>query len=256
MQGTLRNRIKAGDKLLGTFVKLPAPVVVEMLGEVGFDFIIIDLEHSSLDFAQAEMMVTAADAVGMATLIRVPANQEHLVTKALDLGCDGVQVPMVESADQTEIVAQAARYYPDGMRSMSFATRSARFGCISREEHIQQTNANQVVGVQIESLAGVEQADAIAAVEGLDFIFVGPADLSQSMGFPGQSLRPEVTKAIKSVARCAADHSLPTATHALNPEHAEDVIKAGVTVIVYSIDTGFFMQGARKSYEHLKKIIS
>ena len=167
MQGTLRNRIKAGEKLLGTFVKLPAPVVVEMLGEVGFDFVIIDLEHSSLDFAQAEMMVTAADAVGMASLIRVPANQEHLVTKALDLGCDGVQVPMVESADQVKNAAQASRYHPDGMRSMSFATRSARFGCISREEHIQQTNTNQVVGVQIESLAGVEQADAIAAVEGI-----------------------------------------------------------------------------------------
>ena len=85
---------------------------------------------------------------------------------------------------------------------------------------------------------------------------MGPADLSQSMGFPGQSLRPEVTEAIKSVARQAAVHSIPTATHALNPDHAREVVEAGVTVIVYGIDSGFFMQGAKTTSELLKKIIS
>jgi len=255
MQGRLGDRIRAGETLLGTFVKLPAPAVVEMLGEVGFDFVIIDLEHSSLDFAQAEMLATAADAVGMASLIRIPENRRYLVTKALDLGIDGVQVPMVETAEQARSAVLAARYHPLGQRSMSFATRSARFGNIPRDEHIRSTNRNQVVAVQIETLEGVEQAEAIARVEGVDFIFVGPADLSQSMGYPGQSLRPEVTEAIRRVGLAVGDQGTPLATHALNLEHAQEVMETGVRIIVYGIDTSFFIQGVRSSLGRLREMV-
>ena len=255
MIGNLRSKLQGGQLVLGTFVKMPGLCTVEILGELQYDFVVLDMEHSSFGFQQAETMVAAADAVHTASMIRVPDNQEYLLVRALDLGCEGVQVPMIENKADALASVNAARYHPLGQRSISFATRSARYSCIDRQQHIEDSNRDVVVAVQIESWSAVEQAEAIAAVEGVDVLFVGPADLIQSLGIPGQSSDPRVMDGIRIVGLAAQKYGKTLGTHVNKVADVEKVLNHGVTYLVYSTDLGLFVRGAKEGLSELKRAV-
>jgi len=252
MKALLRDRILSAGIVVGTFVKIPALPVIDILATLGYDFVIIDMEHSCIETRDAEGMIATADAAGMGTIIRVPDNQDHIVIKTLDMGCDGVQAPMIENVEDARKLVKASKYHPAGNRSISFATRSARYGTVPRSEYIQSSNANQVVIAQLESWSAVEQADAIAAIDGIDILFVGPADLSQSLGIPGQSADPTVVDGIRRVGEAAARHGKILGTHVIKQEDVRPLVDSGVTYLVYGTDVGFFRNGAQHAIESIR----
>lgn len=176
-----RARLIAKQPLLGTFVKTPHPVVVEILGAAGLDFLVLDGEHAPFDRASIDACLMAARAAGVAVLVRVPDDRPSTILAALDSGAAGVVVPHVTTAEQARALACAVRYVPGG-RGLAGTTRAGRYGMKPLAEHRRDAAAEVVLICQIEDREAVENHAAIATVEGVDALFVGRADLSLSCG--------------------------------------------------------------------------
>lgn len=173
----LREKAAAGFAL-GTFViEYPAPATFQALALAGFDFVVIDMEHSAVDFTALETLIAAGQAAGLAVLVRPWGEDAGLIGKTLDLGANGVMVPHVESAQRARAIAEQARFAPLGSRGFS---PLARFDCL--KEPLRHLNDATYVVVQIEGTRGIANVAEIAAVDGIDAVFVGPYDLALSLG--------------------------------------------------------------------------
>jgi len=169
---------------------------------LGFDFVILDLEHSALTISQLEDLVRAADVVNLATIVRVPENNPTQIQRALDTGASGVQVPGIQSVDELKQAACAARYHPHGSRGLAFSHRAARFGSVNKDQYLEQCNSDTIVVAHVESKEAVEQLSEWTAVPGIDVLFIGPVDLTQSLGIPGAVGDPTVQETIdRAIAR-------------------------------------------------------
>lgn len=194
LDGTLPAMLSSGKRLRGVFNGLPSPAVVEMCGYAGFDFIIIDNEHGSADFCTTEHMLRAARASGIVPVVRC---FERDISRILDMGASAVQVPMVESVEQAQRLADQVRYPPVGRRGSAFSTRAAGFGAFGGAGHTQRSNDGISLIVMVETPQGIAQAGKIAAVAGVDAVFIGPNDLAHAMGFGSDWNAAPVQAAIK-----------------------------------------------------------
>ena len=202
MNSSLKDRVRSGQLMLGSFAFLPSPGMVEVLGRSGLDFIIIDQEHSRKSWELVEDMVRAAQLAGIAPLIRVAWNEEKEISHALETGAAGIVLPFVESADDVRRAAAAVRYAPEGTRGTCTQTRAAGYGSRRRGfiEFAGQSNREVLLIGQIESLAGLDQIDQIVGVEpGLDVVFLGRSDLASELGKPGQTDDPVVEAASQRI---------------------------------------------------------
>jgi 4-hydroxy-2-oxoheptanedioate aldolase len=200
--------LRSGQVLSGIFNSIPAPALVEMCAYAGFDFIVIDNEHGSADLQTTEHMLRAARAAGIAPIVRC---FEHDIPRLLDMGASGVQVPMVETADQAQRLAAKLRYpLPpgraglSGQRGSAFSSRAAGYGFFGGPAHTARSNEGVVLVVMVETPLGVQNAAAIAKVPGVDAVFVGPNDLAHSMGFENRWQEPAVQQAIEQTLRAVA----------------------------------------------------
>ncbi|MGB5133053.1 MAG: aldolase/citrate lyase family protein [Steroidobacteraceae bacterium] len=177
--GELRRQTKTGVAL-GTFViESPVPATVSALALAGFDFVVLDMEHSTVDFARLELLIAASQAVGLATLVRPWGEDTGLIGKILDMGANGIMVPHVDSPERARAVVEQARYAPQGSRGLCPLTKYD-----SLNEPLQAQNDSIYVVIQIEGRKALGQMADIAAVAGIDAVFVGPYDLAMSMGVP------------------------------------------------------------------------
>lgn len=179
MSLSLRQRLLAGESLVGTFCAIPHPAATEMVASCGFDFLCLDTEHAAIDRGTAENMIRAADTCAIPALVRVAGNTPELIGAALDGGAAGVIVPRVNTAEEARAVVDASRYPPLGNRGAG-PGRAAAYGG-SMGGYIGNANDDVIVAVQIESAEAMNNADEIAAVDGLDMAFIGPGDLSVSL---------------------------------------------------------------------------
>jgi 2-keto-3-deoxy-L-rhamnonate aldolase RhmA len=194
MGSELRRRVAAG-LALGTFViESPAPATVSTLALAGFDFLVLDMEHSTIDFTRLELLLTAAHAAGIPALVRPWAEDVGLIGKALDMGASGVMVPHIDSAERARAVVAQSRYAPQGSRGLCPLTKYD-----SLREPLRSLDDATYVVVQIEGREAIERIGDIAAVPGIDALFVGPYDLAMSLGVPPGS--PEVLAAAEKLAR-------------------------------------------------------
>jgi 4-hydroxy-2-oxoheptanedioate aldolase len=187
---TFADRVRQGQRLLGSFVFLPSPGAVEILGRAGMDFVIIDQEHSPKSWEVVENMVRAAQVTGMAALVRVARIEEKEILHALEVGAAGIMVPFVESAEEVRRAAAALRYAPDGTRGTCTQTRAAGYGAERKRfvEFARRRNSELLLIGLIESRKGLEQIEEIVSVEhGLDVVFLGRSDLASELGKPGQA---------------------------------------------------------------------
>lgn len=198
---TLRARIRAGEVLAATFVKLPSHEVVEVLAQTGLDFIVLDAEHGAFDRAALDRSLAVARALDFPAVVRVAAGTPQDVLQALDMGAVGVVVPHVDTAAKAEAMALASRYGPGG-RGFAGGTRWGDFGAHSMADLVARSQDETVVIVQIEEVAGVQAAAAIAAVPGVDALFLGPSDLSLNYGRTDMT-GPELQAALVSVGQAA-----------------------------------------------------
>lgn len=176
----LRQRLLNGDRVVGTFVQTPHPAVCEVLGSLGWDAVCLDCEHSAIGLGEVESLVRAADVSGVACLARVSAANATEIARALDAGAAGVIVPCVNTAPEAAAAVRAARFPPAGARGVGPGRAAAYGGDIPR--YLEDARLETLVAVQVETRSSVESLDAILGVDGVDLIFVGPADLGLSLG--------------------------------------------------------------------------
>jgi 4-hydroxy-2-oxoheptanedioate aldolase len=196
---TTKAKLLAGEPALGLSFLATDPALVEMVAPHGWDYLLLDGEHGPLEVPACENLVRAAEVAGVTPIVRAPANQPHLISRFLDAGAHGIQVPWIESADDAQAAVSAARHFPHGRRGIGGA-RAQRYGTISPADFVEQQNAEVLVIGQIEGPAGVEAASEIAQVPGLDVIFLGSGDLAQSLGVPGQFDHPTLLSALDRAA--------------------------------------------------------
>ena len=199
----MRNRMKEnllqGKPVLGVSIMIPSVQLVEMVGKLGFDWVLIDCEHGAISLETVELMAMAAEAGNITAIVRPPKNDPETILQLMDRGVMGVQVPHVGNAAEAEAVVAAVKYHPLGARSLAVGTRSANYGFNLRlADYTQEANRETLICVQIEDREALAHIDSIARVEGIDVVFIGPSDLSQSLGHPGDASHPVVSEAMQS----------------------------------------------------------
>ncbi len=238
---TLRSRLLAKDVLVGTFSAIAHPAVTEMVAGAGFDFIVIDAEHSQIDRGDLENLFRAAEAGGAPALLRVPDNDRIWIGSALDSGAAGVVVPRVSSAEDARKAVAFTRYPPDGERGVG-PGRAAAYGA-KIEEAIAGANDRVVLAVQLETAEGLAKIDEIAAVEGVDAIYIGPGDLAVSLGALGPEGRPVLERAIATVVASCKRHGRAVGIFNMNVEGLSAAIKQGMTFVTLASDSMLLGRG-------------
>ena len=207
MTNVLKARLNDGAHVFGCFTKHPSASVVELLGLQGWDFVIIDAEHGPIDPLECERMTRAAELGGATPIVRVPANERAAILRYLDVGPQGLHVPMIESGADAEQAVRFAKYMPDGERGLA-GVRAASYGTLEGlDEYVLRANAETLVVVQIESKAALGHLDDIVTVPGIDVVFVGPTDLAHSLGVVGQGDHPIVAAALDDICRAVEGSS-------------------------------------------------
>ena len=190
-------RLEDGPPLVGCWSHLVSPAAAEILALCGYDFVIIDNEHGPTSLSESTIIMMAVSTTPAATLMRVPWNDPVYIKRALDTGIEGLMIPAVEDAEAARRAVAACRYPPEGIRGVAYAvTRAADYG-LKLAEYAEKANDNLVVMCQVETAKTVDNIEAIGAVDGIDVLFIGPFDLSASMGKPGQFDDPEVADALE-----------------------------------------------------------
>ena len=212
----VRSRLAAGEPSIGTWLALPSPEAAEFISELDFDWLVVDTEHNPIDITTLSRMFAAMRPSGVAPMVRIPWNSPENVKRVLDAGAWGIVFPMVNSREEAERAVEAARYYPQGNRSVGSGRHGMSFGTTAKN-YYENANDQVLVVVQIEHIQGVENVDEILSVPGVDACFIGPNDLAASMGLGlGVSLEtdiPEVMDAIKTVREACNRHGIAPGIH-------------------------------------------
>ncbi len=245
----LKARLRGPTALIGAFLCLPSPETAEIFAESGFDWLILDTEHGPYDVLTAQRMLQAVGG-RCPCVVRVPSFEEVWIKKALDIGASGVLVPLVRTAAEAERVARACRYAPEGTRGMGGA-RAHRYG-LGFQQYVDTANRRTAVILQAEHIEAVRAIDEIVRVPGLDAVFIGPYDLSASMGKPGRINDPEVLQAIRTVRQSVLEANLALGIYCSDPRAARDYIAQGFRLVGFGTDLGHLTRSLRESLSALR----
>lgn len=235
-----RSRLKNGDHVVGTFIKTPASHPIEIIGDVGYDFVIVDQEHAPFDRGTIDLACLAARASGTAALVRVAEPTAAAILSVLDCGATGVLVPHCDSLAKVKAMAMACRYR-GGSRGFSNTTRAGRFGDATMSEHMDEQDSRIACVAMIEDEAALGEIDAIATQSGIDAFFIGRGDLTASMGAAGMK------KAVARIAAAANAAKMPMMVLVSSPQDAAALRDLGATAYVVSNDQSFLKSAARST---------
>ena len=241
----------AGSKPpIGTWISSASPIVAEAVGHAGFDWGVVDMEHAPLDMMGLVHLLQALGGTKMTSIVRVPWNDAVVVKRVLDAGATTLLFPFVQSADEAARAVAATRYPPAGHRGMSGMTRASSFGAVPN--YLKTADAGIGVIVQLETQQALAQLEAIAAVPGVDAVFIGPADLSASMGHVGQFTHPAVMQAMADAARRCKGLGKPIGTVGGTPDVVTQYRALGYDYLAVSSDMGLLMSGALAAVKALR----
>jgi 2-dehydro-3-deoxyglucarate aldolase/4-hydroxy-2-oxoheptanedioate aldolase len=249
MSASLRERLRRGDRLIGTLLGLPSSELAEIAADAGFDWLFVDMEHGALETRDVLRMVQAVREP-CACLVRIPETGEMWIKKVLDTGAAGIIVPHVNSAADAARAVHWSKYPPQGGRSVGF-TRANRYGT-RFHENIERANSATVVVAQVEHIDGVRAIEAILAVPGVDAVFIGPFDLSASLAKPGRIEDPEVRDAIRAVAAACAKAGVPVGIFSAGIPGALKALEDGYTLVCAGVVTGLYAEAAAGIVRGLK----
>jgi len=247
---SLKDRLRK-EFLLGLFSKTTDSSIVEAAGYGGFDFIILDMEHGPVDLIVMQNHIRACLITGMAPIARVPDLDSNIIGSVLDIGVAGIQVPNITNAKQAMQVVEAARFYPSGNRGVCCYVRAAQYGKMPKEKYF-SLNEQPLIVIQVEGVAGINNIDDILNVQGIDVLFIGPYDLSQSLGTPGRIDTPEASKMIEKIITKAKSKEIILGIYTDTPEEASFYYKKGFRYLSCSVDLCIF----RKACEEIKNNMS
>lgn len=241
-------KLEAGEVVLGCFVRYRDPSLTEYLALQGWDFLIFDGEHGTLEPHQVEDLARAAELRGVTPIVRVPSNQPHLILRYMDTGVHGLHVPWVNTPEEVEAAVRSVKYHPRGIRGLA-GSRASDWGITEPlSEYTDRSNRETLVVIHIETARAVDAVKAYLEVDGVDVLFLGPTDLSQSLGVPGQPGHPEVIKAMERVAEVVVPSSKALGLYAGNLQMAREWIERGARYIATGTDR-FLRQGMRDYLE-------
>jgi 2-dehydro-3-deoxyglucarate aldolase len=235
---------------IGTWVLSASSIVAEAVGSAGFDWGVLDMEHAPVDLMELVHLLQAVGNTKMVPVVRVPWNDAVTVKRVLDAGAQTLMFPMVQNADEARRAVAATRYPPEGVRGMAGMGRASRFG--TARDYLRTANQSIGVVVQLETPAAVARLEEIAAVPGVDALFVGPADLSASMGHPGDLMHADVMTAMTDAAERAQAAGKSIGTIGGTPEDVTRYRAAGYDFLAVSSDLGLLMRGAQAAVRALR----
>lgn len=230
--------------------QLLSPKLVEIVGAHGeFDALWLDMEHAGIGMKDIELATLAAKAYGLDSFVRLPATDYASVMRPLEAGAGGLMISMARSAADAEQAVRWARFWPRGERGLNGGNRDGRFGLTPLAQYMAGANASSFLGIQIETAGALAEAAAIAAIPDVDLLFVGPSDLSQVLGVPGEFEHPRCLDAIEGVARACEAAGKPWGVVSRGPEYAERMRKWGCQLFVLALDIHIFHSGIRMAKE-------
>jgi 2-dehydro-3-deoxyglucarate aldolase/4-hydroxy-2-oxoheptanedioate aldolase len=241
---TFRERLRAGELLVGCFLNTGSGVAAEICAGAGFEWLLFDLEHGSAAEAHLLPQLQAVAASGATPIVRVEANERPRFTKALDAGAEGVMVPRIADAADAERAVSHLRYGPAGVRGVALLNRAGGYGERGRE-NVDSFDERVVGIIQIESPGAVADVDAIAAIDGVDCLFVGPSDLTHALGVFQQTDHEHYVAALDTVREAAARHGKATGVLVPGADEAARYRDLGFTLIAVGSDTSYLAAGAR-----------
>ena len=246
MAGNLfRKALLERQVTIGSWIQINNPTSAEVLSQAGFEWLGIDIEHTDIDVTSLAGLLRGMHGRGAVPVARVEANETMAIRRALDMGVQGVLVPLVSTAEQAQRAVSASKYPPQGVRGFAFC-RANNWGA-GFDDYARTANDEIAVVVMIETRSGVENIDAILAVEGVDGVFIGPYDLSGSYGMPGQTDHPIVVDAQRQVVDACRRSGKSAGLHIVKPtpDAIRHAVEAGFTLICLGIDAVFLDQAAR-----------
>lgn len=253
----LKRHLRSGQVAIGTWVfEFNTPGIARLLATTGVDFIAYDMEHSGFGIESIRSLIAETRPLGLAALVRPPAGHYHLVATVLDVGASGVLVPMVETPEQAARIADACRYSPEGRRGVAFGVAHDDFLPGDVPAKMKAANESVVCGVLIETQRGVENLEKIVAVPGIDLVWVGHYDLSQTMGIPGEFDHPRFLQAIQHIIKTSASRGIPVGIMVSDAKQGVESVQKGFRCLAYWGDVWLLQKaltdGIRQTREGLK----
>jgi 2-keto-3-deoxy-L-rhamnonate aldolase RhmA len=239
-----------GQAPLGTWIMSASPLLTEASGHAGFDWAVLDMEHTPMDLSTLVSMLQATLGTTMVPIVRVPSNDPVTVKRVLDAGAVTVLFPFVQDADEAARAVASTRYPPEGVRGMAGMSRASKFG--TTPNYMTTANAGQAVIVQIETPQAMDQLEAIAAVPGVDALFIGPGDLAGTMGLPGQIGHPSVVASMERAAERAHAVGMRIGTVMGTVEQVQHFRAAGYDFVGLASDLGLYMRAATGALRSLR----
>ena len=244
----LKQKLHDGKTTIGSWITLGHPGIAEIFSQAGYDWLVVDLEHSAISIEVAADLIRVIDLCGTSPLVRLTSNNSDQIKRVMDAGAHGIVVPMVSSAEDAAKAVAATRYAPIGHRGVGLA-RAQRYGP-GFEDYLHWQQAGPLVIVQIEQQAAIEHLEAIFTVPGVDGFIIGPYDLSCSMGIPGEFERPEFTAVMNKILDTGLRSGCPAGIHIIEPdsERLLETISEGYRFIAYSVDIRMLDVSAREGF--------
>ena len=238
--------------VFGPFMITSDPAFVEAAGYAGYDFALLDMEHGPGTFENLQNLIRAANVVNIMPIVRVPKGSDIWIDRALDVGAGAVLVPQIDTAEQARDVVSAAKFAPLGTRGTSRFVRSAAYGAVQSDVYFQGAQETMVI-IQAEGKNALTNLDEILDVQGIDIVFVGPYDLSSSLGFIGEIDHPLVIACLQDILVKAAKKGVAVGCFADTAQRAVELREMGVKFIGYSCDTAIFLNAAKQDVAHFQK---
>ena len=250
---SLKNKLKKNELTIGSWIMMNDPMSVEVMALAGFEWLVVDIEHTSIGLQATENLIRTIQANNMSALVRVSKNEEVVIKKVLDMGADGIIVPMVCSKEDALQAVNYAKYPPQGKRGVGLY-RASGYGA-KFEEYKKWVDEELVIIAQIEHINAVNNIKSIIQVDGIDGTFIGPYDMSGSMGFPGDFERDDVKESVQKVLEQCKSHNTPSGFHVVDtdPKKLQIKIDEGYTFLAYGIDYFFLRDAAMNGMDKLKE---
>ena len=248
----LKNKLKSGEIVLGTWTVISSPTLTEIMGSSGLDFIIIDHEHGPFDFDTSENMIRAAENVGCTPLIRVPENNQSYILRALEIGSHGILVPQIENQNEASQAIQSMFYSPMGNRGVSAFTRASGFNAMGEKGRNLSVNDKILSILLVESAEAINNIEEIIEIDGIDVIYIGTYDLSHSLGTPDDIYSEKVLKALEKTVKIIRDKGLACGVLAQSKEDVSRWSNMGFQFIPYIAECGIIKEAFESTFKDLR----
>jgi 4-hydroxy-2-oxoheptanedioate aldolase len=253
-ENRLKAKLKAGERVFGTWSMLGSPAVVNVIGHTGLDFVVIDMEHGPMSFETVESQLYAVESTGTTPIVRLGDGSEPNILHALEIGAQSLLVSHVSSAAEARQIVSAAKYYPEGDRGLSPFTRNHGYSDVGLPAKLAYANEQMFLGVLVEGEEGIRNIEEIAQVPGLDMIYLGVYDMAQSAGVAGDIKHPKVLKVVQESAAKIERYGLAAGSVARDQEYLKLLYDSGFRFLSYLVDCAILRSGfetARQWYEEL-----